>query len=186
MFVYDEWRDCAYIRRENGRAIAKVVYIDSFWEGVVEVCSVSKPLVQVLRLVDSEKPAMGYLYEAMERAKEAICAFYVGKGSLGFRRQMLLWDLIDSRWAEMLHQPIHAATVFLHLAFSYKCSFGFDGKVMEGLRTCLKRIVPDVEICIEINREIEMYRYGIKLFGFEDVVAARTILMPRKSLEIRS
>jgi hypothetical protein len=186
MFVCDEWRDCTYSRREDGRAIARVVYSDSFWEGVVEVCSVSEPLVKVLRLVDSDKPAMGYLYEAMDRAKEAIRAYYVGKGTPGFSRQMLLWDLIDSRWTGMLHRPIHATTLFLNPAFSYKCNFGFDGEVMEGLLTCLQRMVPDVEIRIEINREIEMYRDGTGLFGFDDVVAARTILMPRKSLEFRS
>ena len=32
---------------------------------------ISEPLVRVLHLVDGdEKPAMGYLYEAMDRAKE--------------------------------------------------------------------------------------------------------------------
>jgi hypothetical protein len=56
-------------RREDGKAIARMVYTDSFSGGVVEVCSVSEPLVKVLRLVDSDKPAMGYLYEAMDRAK---------------------------------------------------------------------------------------------------------------------
>jgi hypothetical protein len=97
------------------------------------VCSVSEPLVKVLRLVDSDKPTMGYLYEAMDRAKEAIRAYYVGKGSHGFRRQMLLWDLIDTRWIGMLHRPIHATTIFLNPAFSYKCNFAFYGEVMEGL-----------------------------------------------------
>jgi hypothetical protein len=36
------------------------------------VCMVSEPLVKVLCLVDGDKPLMGYLYEAMDRAKEAI------------------------------------------------------------------------------------------------------------------
>jgi hypothetical protein len=85
----------------------------------------------------------------------------------------------------MLHRPIHATTIFLNPAFSYKCNFDFDGEVMEGLHTCLQRMVPDVAIRIEINREIEMYRDGTRLFGYEDVVVARTILMPRKSLEFR-
>ena len=36
---------------------------------------ISEPLVRVLRLVDGdEKPAMGYLYEAMDKAKENIKA----------------------------------------------------------------------------------------------------------------
>jgi hypothetical protein len=34
---------------------------------------ITEPLVRVFRLVDGdEKPAMGYLYEAMDRAKEEI------------------------------------------------------------------------------------------------------------------
>jgi hypothetical protein len=185
MFVCDEWRDSTYSRREDGKAIARLVYNDSFWEGVAEVCSVSEPLVKVLRLVDSDKPTMGYLYEAMDRAKEAIRAYYVGKGSHGFCRQMLLWDLIDTRWIGMLHRPIHAATIFLNPAFSYKCNFAFDGEVMEGLHACLQRMVLDVAIRLDINREIEMYRDGTGLFGYEDVVASRKILLPRKSLEFK-
>jgi hypothetical protein len=85
IFVSDEWQDCAYSKREDGRAIARVLY-DSFWEGVVEVCSMSEPSVKVMRLVDSEKLVPGYLYEAMDRAKETIWAYYVGKGSPGFRK----------------------------------------------------------------------------------------------------
>ena len=45
------------------------------------MCAVSEPLVKVLRLIDGDKPAMGYLYEAMDRAKETIRNYYVGKGA---------------------------------------------------------------------------------------------------------
>jgi hypothetical protein len=70
---------------------------------------------------------------------------------------MLVWDLIDTRWIGMLHRPIHVATIFLNPTFSYKYNFDFDGEVMEGLHTCLQRMVLDVVIRLEINREIEMY-----------------------------
>jgi hypothetical protein len=86
MFVFYEWQDYRYSKREDGRAIARVVYNDSFWEGLVEICLVSEPLVKVLRLVDSDKPTMGYLYEDMDRSKEAIRAYYVGKGTPSFCR----------------------------------------------------------------------------------------------------
>ena len=95
MFVCDEWHDCAYSGREDGITIAKLVYTDSSWEGVEEVCTLSEPLVKVLRLVDGDKPAMGYLYEAMDRAKETIQNYYVGKGAPGHNMH-ILWDLIDS------------------------------------------------------------------------------------------
>jgi hypothetical protein len=109
----------------------------------------------------------------------------VAKGSHGFRIQMLLWDLIDTQWIKMFHRPIHAAAIFLNPTFSYKCNFDFDGEVMKGIHTCLQRLVHNVVIRIEINREIEMYQDGTRLFGFEDVIVARTILMPCKSLEFR-
>ena len=85
----------------------------------------------------------------------------------------------------MLHQTIHTVILFLNPAFSYKCNFDFDGEVMEGLHACLQRMLPDVAIRLDINREIEMYRDGTGLFGYEDVVASRNILLPRKSLEFR-
>lgn len=73
-------------RTEDGRAIVRLVYLDSFWEGMEEVCSISEPLVKVLRLVDGDKPTMPYLYEAMDRAKEIIRSYYVGKGTPGFHK----------------------------------------------------------------------------------------------------
>jgi hypothetical protein len=42
-------------------------------------------------LVDGDKPAMGYLYRAMDRAKESICAYYEDKGDDGFEKQLLIW-----------------------------------------------------------------------------------------------
>ena len=81
MFVCDEWRDCTFSRKQGGTTIAKLEYSDSFWDGMLEVWRISEPLVKVLRLVDGEKPAMGYLYEAMDRAKETIRFYYAGKGT---------------------------------------------------------------------------------------------------------
>lgn len=52
-----------------------MVYSDMFWKGVEEACSVNEPIVKVLRLVDGGKPTMAYLYEAMDRAKEAIRSY---------------------------------------------------------------------------------------------------------------
>ena len=73
---------------------------------------------------------MGYLYEAMDRAKESIRSYYVGKGTPRHNRHMMLWDLIDTWWTGIIHRPIHASALFLNPAFSYKCKFGFDEEVL--------------------------------------------------------
>eukprot|EP00253_Pinus_taeda_P004556 PITA_04556 len=86
MFVSDDWRNCRYNRRLDGKAIAKMVYSETFWHGVEEACAVSELIVKVLRLVDGEKPVMPSLYEGMDRAKEAIHSYYADKGSTGLDR----------------------------------------------------------------------------------------------------
>jgi len=60
-----------------------------------KVCTVRKPLVKVLRLVDGDKLTIGYLFEAMDKAKEAIRSYYLGKGTPGHEKNMKIWDLID-------------------------------------------------------------------------------------------
>ena len=120
---------------------------------------------------------MGYLYEAMDRAKEAIRNYYVGKDTPGHNRHMLLWDLIDSRWIGMLHWPIHAVGLFLNPAFAYKCNFDFDGEVLEGLLTYIQRMIPDYD-----TREIKVYRDGTGVFIFGDAIRDSFEFMPVKLL----
>ena len=56
-------------------------------------------------MVDGDKPAMGYIYEAMDLAKEAIKRRYGNEEA----KYMPLWDIIDAQWDRKLHSPLHAA-----------------------------------------------------------------------------
>ena len=77
MFLSLEWHALSFSTRLEGQATFRLVaYDESFWAVVKEVCTITEPLVRVLRLVDGEKPTTGYLYEAMDRAKESIRAYY--------------------------------------------------------------------------------------------------------------
>ena len=60
-------------KEAKGKRATDIVLMPTFWNEVVYSLKAMGPLVHVLRLVDNEKkPAMGYIYEAMDRAKEAI------------------------------------------------------------------------------------------------------------------
>ena len=63
----------------------------------------------MLRLVDGEKLAMGYIYEAMDQAK--IKATYKDRVA----KYGPIWEINDRRWNNQLHRPIHAARYFLNL-----------------------------------------------------------------------
>jgi len=180
MFLSDEWHALTINRKSEGEAICRLVsYQESFWAGVEEVCNITEPLVKVLRLVDGDKPAMGYLYEAMDRAKEAVHSYYDDKGDEGFQRQ-LLWKVIDDRWNNTLHHPIHAVGVFLNPAFAYSCGFLFDAEVMDGFFTCVQKMVPNPLERAEISKEMEVYRMAGGTLSFDMAVQDRTTKMPGK------
>ncbi|KAG6647489.1 hypothetical protein CIPAW_07G082500 [Carya illinoinensis] len=76
MFTCDKWIVSSYSKSNIGKEIAGIVLEDrEFWTQCQFIVTISEPLVRVLRLVDGdEKPVMGYLYNAMEKAKENIKA----------------------------------------------------------------------------------------------------------------
>ena len=59
----------------------------------------SMPLVRVLCICDGKQSPVGGLYEAMDRAKEAVRNYYHAD-ILKFEH---IWEIIDRRWNNMLH-----------------------------------------------------------------------------------
>ncbi|XP_058003663.1 uncharacterized protein LOC110645316 [Hevea brasiliensis] len=74
----EEWTTSKWAKEQAGKKVTSIVMMPSFWSTMVYILKISGPLVRVLRLVDGEKrPAMGYIYEAMDRAKEAIAKSFI-------------------------------------------------------------------------------------------------------------
>jgi hypothetical protein len=74
MFSSSTWKSSKYAASKQGRKI-QIIALDSrgFWKNVLTCLKAANPLIKVLRLVDSDvAPAMGFIYEAMDRAKEQI------------------------------------------------------------------------------------------------------------------
>ncbi|XP_042988610.1 uncharacterized protein LOC122316140 [Carya illinoinensis] len=102
----------------------------------------SEPLVRVLRLVDGdEKPAMRYLYDAMEKAKENIKARLKNKVSAF----MPFIRVIDARWDKQLHSPLHAAGCFLNPGIYFNPCFKSKNDVSRGFMTCVVKMELDID-----------------------------------------
>eukprot|EP00253_Pinus_taeda_P026051 PITA_26051 len=121
---------------------------------------------------------MGYLYEAMDMAKEAIHAYYEDKGNKVLKKQQVIWRVIDERWSNTLHRPIHAACIYLNPAFSYSRRFRFDAEEMDGFFICVERMVGFEQECEDIFKEMEIYRMAGGTFGFTMAIKNRTTKMP--------
>jgi hypothetical protein len=136
-----------------------------------------KPLIVLLRIADGEKPSMGYIYEGMDRVKEAIRTFFAGNQD----RYGPIWDVIDRRWHNLLHRPIHAAAYFLNPAYQFSPHFKADDEVWSGLYDVVERMSSNSAVSTDIVREIELFKKAQgDLFARELCKKNRTALMPGK------
>ena len=79
MFTSADWSESKWAKEKKGKNVAKMVIMPSFWNTIIFCLKISSPIVCVLCLVDGEKKApMGYIYEAMTRAKETIVKSFLG------------------------------------------------------------------------------------------------------------
>lgn len=176
MFISQKWINSKYYKDPNGRRVASYVLMPSFWNNVVCSLRVAGPLVHVLRLVDGEKkPPMGYIYEAMDRAKEAIAKSFKENGG----RYEQFFDIIDKRWDVQLHQPLHAAAYYLNPEFYYKYpEIETDKEVSLGLYKCIERMVKNESEQDKIGDQLESYRSAEGFFGLPMAVRQRSSKSP--------
>jgi hypothetical protein len=88
--------------------------------------------------------------------------------------------VIDERWNNTLHRPIHAAGLYLNPAFAYACGFNFDGEFIDGFLQCVQRMVLTPAERSDISRQNEIYRMASGMLGYDMVVQDRTTRMPSK------
>ena len=134
--------------------------------------------MKVLRLMDGEKPAMGYIYEGMDRAKEAIKTFYKGNES----KYLPIWQIIYSKWDRQIHSPLHATGAYLNPSLFYNevSSIQRDLEVMRGVMICIGKMFSDQDIQDKINIQQDMYKKASCMFGFSSSQRLKDKKMPCK------
>eukprot|EP00253_Pinus_taeda_P029752 PITA_29752 len=164
MFCSQQWVFWKDSTKPEALSVKASVFGESLWDKVTEIVTFTEPLVKVLRLMDGEKPVMGYIYEGMDRAKEAIKTFYKGNES----KYPLVWQIIDSRWDRQLHSPLHATEAYLNPSLFYNegPSIQRDLEVMIGVMICIENMFPDQDILDKINIRRDMYKETSGMFGF--------------------
>uniref|UniRef100_A0A2N9ILE4 BED-type domain-containing protein n=1 Tax=Fagus sylvatica TaxID=28930 RepID=A0A2N9ILE4_FAGSY len=154
-----------------GKEVSKDVLEDhEFWSQCHHIVKITEPLVRVLRLVDGdEKPVMGYLYEAMDRAKKEIKVTMKHKVSL----YGPYVQVIDSRWDRQLYSHLHAAGCFLNPAIYFRPTFTKKSEVHKGLLAIIMRLVRDPKIQDKISSQLDEYKKSIGDFGMSLTICQR-------------
>ncbi|XP_050947036.1 uncharacterized protein LOC127151431 [Cucumis melo] len=176
MFTSDEWKDSKWSKEQQGRRVVQTILLASFWTTIVFALKVSGPLVRVLRLVDGEKkPPMGYIYEVMDRAKEAIAKSFNNNEE----KYKDIFTIIDRRWELQLHRPLHAAGYYLNPSFYYSNpSIQEDDEIVNGLYSCITKMVASLDIQDKILAELSKYKRAEALFGQPLAIRQRDKISP--------
>ena len=100
MFTSADWSKSKWAKEHKGKNVAKTIIMPFFFNTIIFCLKISSTLVRVLCLVDGKKKApMGYIYEAMTRAKETIMKSFLGNEE----KYKEIFEIIDRRWEIQLH-----------------------------------------------------------------------------------
>eukprot|EP01018_Ginkgo_biloba_P006953 Gb_01590 [translate_table: standard] len=140
-----EWEKSPLSKTYKGKIIEESILSINFWDSAQRVLTMCEPIVEMLRLVDSDTPCMGFVYEGMEHCKEVIARVFNNV----IDDYKLVWNMVDFRW-KMMHRPLHAKTCYLAPR-----SFGFkrngDKKITSGIYEAIKKLRRDKELTKKVR-----------------------------------
>lgn len=174
MFSHTEWLSSIYSRRPDAQTIKSLLFLDRFWKYAHEVVSISEPLIKILRMVDGDMPAMGHIYEGIERAKVVIKSYYKGIEE----KYIPVWDIIDRRWTMQLHSSLHAAAAFLNPSIFYSPKFKMDLGMRNGFQEVMLKMVQTDKDKVEITKEHPIYINAQGALGTDFAILGRKLNTP--------
>ncbi|XP_031391589.1 uncharacterized protein LOC116203792 [Punica granatum] len=169
MFASKQWKGSRFAKLEGGKYAERAVMDNRFWSNVNTCLKAAYPLIKVLRMVDSdEKPAMGFIYNEMEKAEQKIKANFKDDR----KSYDPVWKVIDERWEVQLHRPLHAAAYYLNPQLHFSSEFRADREVMRGLYKVMDRMFDDEERD-KVDLQLEEFKHERWLFGFSSAKSMR-------------
>ncbi|KAK6936736.1 HAT, C-terminal dimerization domain [Dillenia turbinata] len=164
----------SYTNRPQTISCIAILEDNDFWRTVEEIVAISEPFVKVLREVSGGKPAIGYIYEFMTRAKESIRTYYI----MDEIKCKMFLDIVDRKWQNYLHSPLHAAAAFLNPSIQYNPDIKFLGMVKEDFLKVLDKLLPTPEVRRDITNQIYLFTRASGLFGCNLAREARDAVSP--------
>ncbi|MQL71915.1 hypothetical protein Taro_004259 [Colocasia esculenta] len=161
--------------RDVAHEISCLVSDHRFWDRILYYLKLIEPLVQVLRMVDGEdKNDMGYLYEAMDKAKERLRE----KHPMAFQKW---WRIIDARWESTLHHDLHVVGYFFNPRHQYSDSPHNDSEVLQGTINVISRLSRSTDERIDAMMEIDRFKLKLDIYRDYDLREAVNRMSPGES-----
>ncbi|XP_034592935.1 uncharacterized protein [Setaria viridis] len=173
LFASQEWDKSSWSKKISGQNAHDLVLNNKFWSQMLEVINYFEPLAYVLRRVDGDVPAMGYIYGDILKAKQDIAVRLNGNE----KKYGPIWGIIDARWDSKLKTPLHKAGYFLNPGFFYDNKKEMEDEVlMEAVVQCAAQMYrDDITMQDNIVSQLTMYTEATGSFGTPMAIRQRNI-----------
>lgn len=166
----------SYANKPQNISCLAVVGDNDFWGAVEESVAISEPFLKVLKEVSGGKPIVGSLYEMMTRAKESLRTYYIMDES----KCKTFLDIVDRKWRDQLHSPLHSAAAFLNPSIQYNPEVKFLTSIKEDFFKVLEKLLPIPEMRRDITSQIFIFTKANGMFGCSLAMEARDAVSPGK------
>jgi len=165
LFRDDELNELGYLKSAKGKKANMIVKSETFWKGVETAVNFFEPLAVVLRRMDSDVPAMGFLYGYLVQAKIEISRRF-NHDSNKFQE---FFHIIDKRWESKLKTPLHRAGYYLNPFYYYQNKLAIEENetFRDVVVTCITKLVPEEETQDKIIEELQLFQDAEGSFGKE-------------------
>lgn len=164
----------SYANKTQSISCISIIEDNDFWRAAEESVAISEPFLKVLREVSGGKPAVGSIYELMTRAKESIRTYYI----MDENKCKIFLDIVDRKWRDQLHSPLHAAAAFLNPSIQYNPEIKFLTSIKEDFFKVLEKLLPSPEMRRDITNQIFTFTKATGMFGCSLAMEARDVVSP--------
>ncbi|XP_048539484.1 uncharacterized protein LOC125518701 [Triticum urartu] len=173
MFASNDWAGSIYAKKPLGKRVYKLVMDNKFWAKINLLVNYFEPLANVLRRVDGDTPAMGFLYGDLLQAKQEI----VVRLNHVEKKYGPIWEIIDRRWDNKMKTALHKAGYFLNPFFYYdRQSEMAEEDFMEAVIECASVMYKNnIEVQDNIVSQLSYYTEAIDSFGTDMAIRQRKV-----------
>ncbi|KAL7582576.1 hypothetical protein Lser_V15G44376 [Lactuca serriola] len=171
--ISNEFKKMLKVR--NAVECKQIFLNEIFWKNCLITVKVMTPLLELLRLCDSdEKPAIGYVYEGMRQARRGIKELFKKKKEL-YRPYT---NINDSRWDRMLRKSIYCAAYWLNPVFQYDhANLCKKNEVFQGVLEMVEKNFKCDDV-LNITLNLGRFHDAEGTFGRSSVIVSRNLTRP--------
>lgn len=174
-FTSGAWMQSNLSKYGAGLEVAKIIADPLFWSKCDNITMGTKPLLSVLQFLESEeKPSVGFIYDAFEKAKSSVILAFNQKESV----YSPYLKAIDHVLLKEFQSPLYVAAYYLNPSIFYSPTFLSSRVIQKGLLDSIEALEPDITSQVMITNNINFYEEAVGDFGRPVALHGRDSLAP--------